>query len=67
MYFDEKTHEEVIYEMIDNIKDGYNQSLQTLNYACFLHEKNKNEKLTVQDWVKRINFEIDLKLTKMDL
>ena len=43
MYFDEKTHEEVIYEMIDNIKDGYNQSLQTLNYACFLHEKNKNE------------------------
>ena len=53
--------------MIDNIKDGYNQSLQTLNYACFLHEKNKNEKLTVQDWVKRINFEIDLKLTKVDL
>jgi hypothetical protein len=67
MYFDEKTHEEVIYEMIDNIKDGYNQSLQTLNYACFLHEKNKNEKLTVQDWVKRINFEIDLKLAKTEM
>lgn len=67
MYFDEKTHEEIIDEIFDNILEGYDQSLQTLNYACYLHEENKNEKITVQDWVKRINFEIDLKLTKKEL
>jgi len=64
MYFDHKTHEEIITDILDNVREGYDQSLQTLNYACFLSEKNKKENITIQDWVKRINLEIHLKSQK---
>jgi len=63
-YFEEKTHEQIIDDIYENIVEGYDTTLPILNYATFLHNKNKNEKVTVHDWLKRINFEIDLRSTK---
>mgnify|MGYP003343454625 FL=1 len=67
MYFDHKTHEQIITDIFENVREGYDQSLQMLNYACFLSQKNKTENITVQDWLKRVKFEIDLKMTKVKL
>lgn len=63
-YFEEKTHEQIIDDIYENIVEGYDTKLPILNYATFLHNKNKNEDVTVHDWLKRINFEIDLRSTK---
>lgn len=63
-YFEEKTHEQIIDDIYENIIEGYDTALPILNYATFLHHKNKNENVTIHDWLKRINFEIDLRYTK---
>jgi hypothetical protein len=59
-YFEEKTHEEIIEDILDNKKEGYDFTLPILNYANYLFHKKSNPDLTMQDWLDRINLEIYL-------
>ena len=63
-YFEVKTHEEIIEDIYDNVREGYDAKIPMINYASFLYEKNKKEKLTINDWLTRINLEIELRRVK---
>ena len=39
-YFEVKTHEEIIEDIYDNIREGYDTKIPIINYASFLYEKN---------------------------
>jgi len=66
-YFEQNTHEQIIDDIFENVKEGYDTSIPILNYASFLFEKNEKENLTIKDWLKRINLEIELRKTKENL
>lgn len=63
-YFEVKTHKEIIEDIYDNLREGYDTKIPMINYASFLYEKNKKEKLTINDWLTRINLEIELRKVK---
>lgn len=63
-YFEKRTHEDIIDEIFENVKEGYDTSLIILNYATFLYSESNDENISIHDWLKRINLEIELKSSK---